>query len=857
LPALRASTRPHAPLPRDLRNELGRLAYPSMSAPELLSPAGDWECLRAAVANGANAVYFGLPKFNARLRAHNFTFEELPAVMEYLHERNVRGYITFNTLIFTDELTEAAAQLEAIAAAGADAIIVQDLGLVRLAQHLVPQLELHASTQMTITSPEGLELMRQSGITRAVVARELSLRELDRFKAVDVPIETFVHGALCVAYSGQCLTSESLGQRSANRGECAQACRLPYDLMVDGQKHELGDRRYLLSPQDLAGLDEIPQLISLGVRAFKIEGRLKSPEYVAAVTKVYRKAIDQALSLTTPAKETPGTEVLASDRYALEMTFSRGLYSGWLHGVNHQRLVDGRFGKKRGAYVGEVTQVGKNFIEILSRIAVRRGDGLVFVNGGDTEQEEGGRVYEVDGARFFFGNNEIDFSRVTVGDRVWKTDDPALNKALRQTFARDLQKSTLPVSMAVSGQCGLPLRLKVACGDVTVEAESSQVLQPARSAPLTEAGVRELLSRLGGTRFHPEKIELTLDAGLFMTASAVNQLRRDAIEALAVKIPESGREGPVSADPRLPTRIEWPLRPQSGDRRIASAQPELVVLCRTIPQLEAALSLGVRSIYVDFEDIRRYPEAVEIAESSAELFLATPRIQKPGEQGFFRSIENARPTGVLIRNLGAIAYFRGKGLRLRGDFSLNVANPLAAALLTEQGLDRLTVSYDLTFEQILALLAYSPSDRYELTLHQHMPMFHMEHCVFAAFLSNGTDYTNCGRPCDRHRVEVRDRVGLTHLVKADVGCRNTVFNARAQTGAQYFVRLQRAGLRYFRVELLDEDRENARRLISLYLGLLGGSHTGEDVWHELKADSRLGVTHGTLVNAGNRNPNAD
>ncbi|MBV8485061.1 MAG: U32 family peptidase [Verrucomicrobia bacterium] len=823
-----------------------------MSAPELLSPAGDWECLRAAVANGANAVYFGLPKFNARLRAHNFTLEELPAVMEYLHERNVRGYITFNTLIFTDELTEAAAQLEAIAAAGADAIIVQDLGLVRLAQHLVPQLELHASTQMTITSPEGLELMRQSGIARAVVARELSLRELDRFKAVDVPIETFVHGALCVAYSGQCLTSESLGQRSANRGECAQACRLPYDLMVDGQKHELGDRRYLLSPQDLAGLDEIPQLVSLGIRAFKIEGRLKTPEYVAAVTRVYRKAIDGALATKTPrTPSSPGIEdsvTSASDRYALEMTFSRGLYSGWLHGVNHQRLVDGRFGKKRGAYVGEVSLVGKNFIEILSRIPIRRGDGLVFVNGGDTEQEEGGRVYEVDGARFFFGNNEINFSRVTVGDRVWKTDDPALNKALRQTFARDLQKSTLPVSMIASGQSGLPMRLKVVCGDVTIEAESSRVLQPARSAPLTEAGVRELLSRLGGTRFHPEKVEIALDGGLFMTASAVNQLRREAIEALEAKILELGQEGPIATYSRASTKIEWPLR---SAEEAAIAQPELMVLCRSMPQLDAALSLGVRSIYVDFEDIRRYPEAVEMVASSAELFLATPRIQKPGEQGFFRLIENARPAGVLIRNLGAIAHFRGKGLRLRGDFSLNVANPLAAAFLVEQGLDRLTVSYDLTFEQILALLAYSPSDRYELTLHQHMPMFHMEHCVFAAFLSNGTDYTNCGRPCDRHRVEVRDRVGLTHLVKADVGCRNTVFNARAQTGAQHFVRLQRAGLRYFRVELLDEDRENARRLISLYLRLLEGSRSGDEVWHELKADSRLGVTHGTLNNAEN------
>ena len=810
-----------------------------MSFPELLSPAGDWECLRAAVANGANAVYFGLPKFNARLRAHNFTLEELPAVMDYLHERSVRGYVTFNTLIFTDELTEAAAQLEAIAAAGVDAIIVQDLGLVRLARLVVPQLELHASTQMTVTSPEGLELIQQTGITRAVVARELSLRELAQFKSVDVPIETFVHGALCVAYSGQCLTSESLGQRSANRGECAQACRLPYDLVVDGQKHDLGDRRYLLSPQDLAGVEEIPKLVGLGVRAFKIEGRLKSPEYVAAVTRVYRQAIDRALATDSPF-------VSAADRYALEMTFSRGLYSGWLHGVNHQRLVDGRFGKKRGAYVGEVTAVGKSYVELLSRISVKPGDGLVFVNGGDTEREEGGRVYEVRGARFFFGNEEIDFTKVSVGDRVWKTDDPALNRALRQTFVRDLQKSTLPVSMMATGKCGLPLRLKVVCGAVEVEVETAQILQPARSAPLTVAGVRELLGRLGGTRFHPETIEVTLDGSLFMAPGTINQLRREAVEALAAKVLTRLAEKPATEHLAAPAKIEWPLR---AVRAIAAVRSELAVLCRSLAQLEAALSLGLRTVYVDLEDIRRYREAVEIAKSQADIFLATPRIQKPGEQGFFRLIENAQPAGVLIRNLGAIAYFRARGLSLRGDFSLNVANPLTAEFLVEQGLDRLTISYDLTLEQVLALLTFSSADRYELTLHQHMPMFHMEHCVFAAFLSNGTDYTNCGRPCDRHRVEVRDRVGLSHLVKADVGCRNTVFNARAQTGAQYFVRLQKAGLRYFRVELLDEDRDSACRLISLYLGLLEGAGTGDDVWHELKAESRLGVTHGTLSNA--------
>ena len=827
-----------------------------MTVPELLSPAGDWDCLRAAVANGANAIYFGLSQFNARLRAHNFTLEELPVVMEFLHTRGVRGYVTFNTLIFTNELEAVARQLQAIAEAGVDAIIVQDLGLVRLAQYLVPQLELHASTQMTITSPEGLELMHHAGISRAVLARELSLRELAQFKTVGTPVEVFVHGALCVAYSGQCLTSESLGQRSANRGECAQACRLPYALIVDGQKRDLGERRYLLSPQDLAGLDEIPALIELGVRSFKIEGRLKSPEYVAAVTKVYRGAIDRALTANTE-RQTPNAERRTpSDRYALEMTFSRGLYSGWLQGVNHQSLVDGRFGKKRGAYVGEVTGVGKQYIEIRNRIAVRPGDGLVFANGVDTEQEEGGRVYKVAGDRFFFGHEKIDFTRIAVGDGVWKTDDPALNKALRRTFARDQQIRTLPVTMLATGSAGSPLRLTVTCDGIEMQAASSQVLQPARTAPLTTEGVRELLNRLGGTRFHAEEIDVRLDGRLFLPTAVINQLRRDALDRLAAKLPTVRRSQVIGGLGLLPDHpeertlvrppIDWPLKAMA---QTAPVRPDLAVLCRNLTQLEAVLSLDLTLAYVDFEDLRLYKEAIKLASDQVALFLATPRIQKPGEQGFFRLIENLSPAGVLIRNLGAIDYFRGKSFRLHGDFSLNVANPLTTQFLVRLGLERLTISYDLNFEQILALLRYSSSERYELTLHQHMPMFHMEHCVFAAFLSQGTDYTNCGRPCDRHRVEVRDRVGSCHLVKADVGCRNTVFNARAQTGARYFADLHQAGLRHFRVELLDETPGEAIRLFKLYRGLLDGSSTGDALWHELKVESKLGVTLGTLSHA--------
>ena len=265
-------------------------------------------------------------------------------------------------------------------------------------------------------------------------------------------------------------------------------------------------------------------------------------------------------------------------------------------------------------------------------------------------------------------------------------------------------------------------------------------------------------------------------------------------------------------------------------------------------QLDAALTCGIGEIYADFEDIRRYKDAVarvRAAENGAQIFLATPRIQKAGELGFFKLIENTAPDGVLIRNLGAIAHFAASPLRKVGDFSLNVANPLTAQHLIGTGLGRVTVSYDLNISQVLDLLAAAPPAWFELTIHQHMPMFHMEHCVFAAFLSKGKDATDCGRPCEKHRVSLRDRVGMEHPLRADVGCRNTLFNAVPQTGARFFAQLESAGLRDYRVELLEENADEAARVIRAYQTLLDGARAGEDLWRDLRAQSQLGVTHGT------------
>lgn len=808
---------------------------PPADPPELLAPAGDWDGVRAAVANGADAVYFGLPRFNARLRADNFGEDQLPEVVAFCHRHGVKTYVAFNTLAFTGELEAAADYLRLLNRAGVDALIVQDVGLVQLARRLTPRLPIHASTQMTITSPEGVEFARRLGIERVVLARELSLRELEKFESARMPLEVFVHGALCVAYSGQCLTSESLGQRSANRGECAQACRMPYELVVDGALRDLGDRRFLLSPQDLAAVNEIPALLARGVVSFKIEGRLKSPEYVAAVCQVYRKALDAALA-GRPFQPAP------ADRYQLEMTFSRGLYSGWLHGVNHQELVSARFAKKRGPFAGCIERVGRGFVELAAKIVLQPGDGVVFDTGADTNAEQGGRIFEIRGHRLFFQHGHIDFARLKPGDRVWKTDDPALDKRLQQSFAgRIAPRRRARVDLRVTGRAGAAMTVEAQI-PAKARACSSVLLEAARTAPLTTEKLCGHLGRFGESGYELGELHNELEGGVILPIGELNRLRRELVFQL-----DAARE---LRRPESPISVREILASISEARNCATGVPaRLRVLCRTMDQLDAALAADTGEIYVDFEDIRRGKDAVarvRAAENGSRIFLATPRIQKAGEEGFFQVIEDAAPDGVLIRNLGAIDFFRGKQLRMLGDFSLNVANPLTAEFFIGQGLDRVTISYDLNIEQVLDLAGAAPPRWFELTLHQHMPMFHMEHCVFAAFLSKGTSFLDCGRPCEKHRVHLRDRVGMEHPLRADVGCRNTLFNAVPQTGARFFDQLAAAGLRDFRVELLEESAVESRRVIASYQALLAGAADGEESWRELRAHSQLGVTRGTL-----------
>jgi putative protease len=806
--------------------------------PELLAPAGDWECLKAAVTAGADAVYFGLPAFNARLRAENFTEADLPKVMEYLHQRGRRGYLTLNVLIFPSELTEAERLLRWVGESKVDAIIVQDLGLVRLAREVCPQVAIHASTQMTLTSPEGVAFARRQGISLAVLARELSLRELAKFPSPTepsgLPLEVFVHGALCVAYSGQCLTSEVLGRRSANRGECAQACRMPYTLEVDGQPRDLGDRAYLLSPQDLAAVDEIPELIKLGLHSFKIEGRLKSPDYITAVTTVYRQAIDRALA----QQPTPASP---EEKYRLEMTFSRGLFSGWFHGVDHQQLVHARFGKKRGPFAGKIARTGPDWIELEEMLTpLYPGDGVVIDRGSDTDNEPGGFLFGVQGNRISFRYGSLPPHSTRPGDRVWKTKDPQLEKQLKAERSKEAPTETTPLHLKISGLPAQPLQIHAVSGNHEIQLSSAINLTAARNRPLTPESLRDQLSRLGGTPFHLGDLAVDLPQPVILPLSELNRLRRDLVARLSATAPLSHNPGNVgqSMGPILP-----PLLAPIAAKSSAVGVVKLSVLCRDPAQAEALLAESPDLLYLDFEDLRRFTPTVETIrqKSRVPVYLATPRIQKAGETGFFRLIENANPDGVLIRNLGALDYFRSAKLPMIGDFSLNVANALCANLFISEGLQRLTPSYDLDITQLLELIRSAPPAWFELTLHQHIPMFHMEHCVFAAFLSEGKDHLTCGRPCDHHRIAVRDRVGESHPIRADVGCRNTVFHARPQSGASHLPQLLSTGLRHFRIELLDESPDEAINLLQSYRKALSGQTDPTHLSKTLGARDQLGV----------------
>jgi U32 family peptidase len=845
------------------------------AVPEVLAPAGDRDTMAAALAAGADAVYFGLDDgFNARARATNFGSAGLGDLVAWIHRAGVRAYVTLNTLVFETELAVVEQLIRRVAAAGTDAIIVQDPAVALLARAICPALEVHASTQMTASSPLAAELLRGLGIARIVVPRELSVDEIRLYAAgTSLPLEVFIHGALCVSWSGQCLSSEAWGGRSANRGQCAQACRLPYQLIVDGRERDLGDVAYLLSPKDLVGLDAVPELADIGVAALKIEGRLKGPHYVATTVAQYRAA---TAAVAGEAPPVPPVRI-PSDEPALHIAYSRGVTRGFLAGPDHQTLVEGRFPHHRGVPLGRVAKIHGDFLlvvhdpgqrvitgglaladaphpaadestEARTRIAAKPGMGVVFDRGRPRDTEEGGPIFSVsetaDGAWLRFGRPGPTIANLHVGDRVWITSDPRVSRAGEKAAeAGEAPLGRIAIDMTLRGVIGAPLELVAMARGHIARAVTRTELQPASGGGLTRALVLDKLGALGGTPFHLGAIDTTgIAPGLHLPVGELKDLRRSVVAELTRAITEVDRR--VEAVSVLPS-LRALCPPLEGE-------PIVVPLCRTDAQLDAVLEAGAREVELDWMELVGLGRAVERARlHGARVGIATVRVQKPGEEAIDQRIARLAPDSVLVRSWGSLAAFlrptsTARMPELHGDFSLNVTNSVTAGWVLGHGLTTLTAAHDLDREQLFALLDQAPRGRIAVTIHHHVPTFHTEHCVYAHLLSKGKDYQTCGRPCEQHQVALRDRVGLVHPVVVDVGCRNTVFNAQAQSAASMVPELLARGVRRLRVELVRESAEETARVYTAYVQLAAGQLAPRDVVRRAAVHEQFGVTRGTM-----------
>jgi putative protease len=816
--------------------------------PEIMSPAGYWPQLRAAIEAGADAVYFGLKHFSARAKV-GFSLVELPEVMTTLHKRGARGYLTFNTLAFEHELAEAAEAIAAIAEAGADALIVQDVGLVKLARQIAPGLELHASTQMSITDADGVRLVQSLGIDRVTLARELSLEETRRIIAeTDCELEIFVHGALCVAYSGQCFSSEAWGGRSANRGQCAQACRLPYQMVVDGRLKHLDDARYLLSPGDLYALEQVPEIVEMGVAALKIEGRYKDAEYVALTTHAYREAVDAAW--TGRAASVP--DVL---KLQLEQVYSRGLGPFFLTGTNHQVVVRGRAPRHRGVCLGRVAEIARGSVmvepgENAAPAPLKPGDGIVFDAAAwrsPEEPEEGGRVYAVLPAlngqvELRFANNAIRFERIRPGDLIWRTHDSDIEKAARPFTEAAVPVAKQLVDIRAMARVNAPLVLEWTLANhrgLRVSVKSEKPLKAAEKHGISAESLREQLGRLGNTPYELGNLDLDIAGAPFIPTSVLNQLRRRAVEELqSAQAAQVHRE--IHAAPAV---LHRRLSGTAGEPKA----PQIHLLVRTPEQLEAAISVRPASITLDYLDLFGLrPSAERVKAAGLQARAASPRVLKPGEariSDFLVSLD----CPILVRPGGMLEALRDKAHQpLIGDFSLNAANALSARIYLDLGLERITPTHDLNAAQVADFARDIGPEHVEVVAYQHLPVFHTEHCVFCRFLSTGTSFRDCGRPCEQHPVTLRDQNGRHHPVIADVGCRNTVFGAEAQQASEHLADWRGAGISHFRLEFVHESADQLARVYKAFALALSGAIRGEELGRQLREFAPEGTTQGSL-----------
>lgn len=762
--------------------------------PELLAPAGSKEALWAAVANGANAVYLGGKRFSARQSAANFTMAELEEALEFTHLRGVKLYVTVNTLIAPGEFGPVLEYLFELSELGVDGVLVQDLGLAAVARRVLPDLPLHASTQMTIHNVEGVRFLAEAGLSRVVLARELSLEDMKLIKTAcpEMELEVFVHGALCFCYSGQCLLSSFVGGRSGNRGSCAQPCRLSYRLLGGELDPQLrGLKGHLLSTKDLNLLQALPELARVGVAALKIEGRMKRPEYVATVTRVYRGALDRYAA-------SPGTyKVSSEEQRQLAQIFNREFTQGYLSGNPGCELTSHLRPNNRGLYLGRVAARSAEGVAVRLEGDLNLGDGLEFwVSHGGHKGLVVRNIWR-DGVQVPYAAEGETVMLETVpgvmaGDRVFKTNDSLLIEKVRQTFSNPGCIQKVPLRLTVSGRAGDPLLIVAQDPDGhRVEVRTLVPCQQARTHALDERDLMAQLGRLGGTPFYLDHLQVELDGEIMVPFSSLNEARRRMVTVLSGLRLRAGRPYPRMGrtlfQNRVSSRQEVELPGFMPEK-----SPYLSVAVSDPASARAALAAGADRVYLTAEQWtdRPRPSAGELkqlkqlAGAGRDLWLALPYIWHPVEAPLVNRwvdlIEEVAPPGVLVRGAGGLELSRrrlNQFMRI-ADYTFNVYNGFTASYLVGSGFSGLTLSPELNLHQ-LGLLTPLSAFGGELIVHGNFPLMVSAHCVIGAGRKEkGTGRQCKSRACRPGGFALEDRLGYSFPVACDRQCRFYLFNSR-------------------------------------------------------------------------------
>ncbi|MCC6319461.1 MAG: U32 family peptidase [Gemmatimonadaceae bacterium] len=767
--------------------------------PELLAPAGSLDAVRAAVANGANAVYLGAQRFNARDEGAQLTLEDVGVACAIAHARGVRIYLTLNILTKTHELPEALALLGEAIDRGVDAAIVQDVGLIRATQRAFPGFEIHGSTQLTVHDADGARFMRELGIDRVVLARENTIDDIRAIRDAvpELGLEAFVHGALCISYSGQCLMSGLISERSANRGSCAQACRKDYVLTDSATRVEL-DRGFLISARDLAAHDQLAQLADAGIGCLKVEGRKKKPEYVATVTRAYREWLDR---LANGDRGTPAFEEVRP----LVQIYSRGFTAGMLVGRAGRDYITRAQPDNRGHELGVVTgSDGRElFIDVSHPILER--DGLGFeppagvraVSTGFTAQrvrtisERDGRVQQALWAR----------DRIPAGWRVVRNVESELLRRARASYEAldpSVRARKTPIAVRLFGTAGAPLKAVWSWEDAEVVVRSAIPLTPATRQPLDATRLREQLGRLGETPFVLAGLDAAALAGdLFLPVSELNRLRTEAVDELM-------------------TRRDWALASRMADRDAAIARavevsgPQ-VPLAGSTPRLTATVytpdaareAAAAGATEVVFDPFLRHPVppvarvvglADELAGQGCSLRLRTPTIVRPEER---RSLDKWLATGLplLSGHVGLATALAAEPRDVVADYAVNVFNPLTADELFAHGVRRLVCSVELTLAELASLVLPWRGDGFDVVVYGRPEGMTIEHCVLSAAFDRVA--TTCRDLCVKSHpvVELTDPAGYTFPVATDSACRNRLLHSRPIEGSEFLPALWGMGVR--------------------------------------------------------------